>query len=86
MGTLGIRVNVLNIMYPMDIVNSIMDYESGDMSHEGEILFFQQLIDTGLAWTLQGSYGRTAIRLIKAGLCTEKGNNNASTPDCTNIR
>jgi len=85
MGTLGIRVYVLNIVYSMDIVNSIMDYESGDMSQKEEILFFQQLIDTGLAWTLQGSYGRTAIRLIEAGLCTEKGNNNASTPDCTNI-
>ena len=31
---------------------------------------YQHLIDSGLVWQLQGSYGRTAHHLIKAGLCT----------------
>ena len=31
---------------------------------------WQQLIDTGLAWSLQGWFGRTAIRLIEDGRCT----------------
>lgn len=37
------------------------------------IEFFQELIDSGLAWSLQGSYARTARRMIDAGWCVEGG-------------
>lgn len=30
---------------------------------------WQQLINTGLAWKLQGWFGRTANQLIKEGYC-----------------
>lgn len=56
----------------MDLVSKIMAYESGEMSDEKTIEFFQELIDTGQAWTLQGSYGRTARDFITAGVCKEK--------------
>jgi hypothetical protein len=32
---------------------------------------WQHLIDTKLAWALQGSFGRMARNLIEQGICTE---------------
>ena len=33
---------------------------------------WQHLIDTGLCWSLQGFFGRTAMRLIEQGVCSSK--------------
>ncbi len=38
-------------------------------SREQIIEAWQYLIDTGLAWSLQGWFGRTATRLIEEGIC-----------------
>ena len=54
----------------MDQVDKIIAYESGELDEEGIIELFQELIDSGLAWSFQGSYGRTARALIEAGYCT----------------
>ena len=54
------------------LVDKIMAYESGEMKEEEMIEFFQGLIDSGLAWQLQGHYGRTAWALIEAGHCHQK--------------
>lgn len=54
-----------------DIVDKIIAYESGEMS-DGQIIdLFQELVDSGHAWSLQGHYGRTARSLIEAGLISE---------------
>jgi hypothetical protein len=52
-----------------NLVEKITRYESGLMEMEEAVEFFQFLIDTGLAWRLQGSYGRMAHDLITAGEC-----------------
>lgn len=51
-----------------DTLNRIMAFESGELDDDETIELFQELVDTGLAWTLQGAYGRSATRLIEAGL------------------
>ena len=53
-------------------VQDIIDYEGGQMDWERLVEFFQGLIDSGHAWTLQGSYGRMAQRLINDGECIAK--------------
>ena len=50
-------------------VQDIMDYENGDMDWDRIVDFFQGLIDSGMAWKLQGSYGRMAQNLIDEGEC-----------------
>ena len=40
-------------------------------SEEQVIEAWQYLIDTGLAWQLQGWFGRTAAHLIGDGICEE---------------
>lgn len=56
----------------MKNLNTIIQYENGELTEDEMIALFQELIDSGLAWKLQGSYGRTARDLIEQGLCTEK--------------
>lgn len=51
-------------------MDRMVDWENGELDEADEIEMFQGLIDTGMAWTLQGMYGRHAARLIEAGLCT----------------
>lgn len=52
-----------------DLVGKIIDYESGNMTDEELISFFQELINSGMCWQLQGHYGRMASILIEEGLC-----------------
>ena len=56
----------------IDLTSSIIAYESGELSEDEAIALFQKLVDTGLAWQLQGSYGRNARALIEAGPCHTK--------------
>ena len=49
-------------------VDKIIRYESGEMTEEEIISFFQEMVDTGQAWQFQGHYGRMAAHLIEQGL------------------
>jgi len=50
-----------------DLTSRIIEFESGESSEEEIIELFQHLVDTGMAWTLQGSYGRMAQALLENG-------------------
>ncbi len=54
----------------MNIVDKMIALESGEMSEEETVEFFQELVDSGIVWQLQGAYGRAAMALIEAGLVT----------------
>ena len=56
-----------------EVTSRIIEYEMGEMSEEGVVELFQELVDTGLAWRLQGHYGRTAMALIEAGYVQRGG-------------
>lgn len=51
------------------MVDKIIRYENGEMGSDEIVPFFQELISNGMAWNLQGHYGRTATTLIELGEC-----------------
>ena len=51
-----------------DFTQKIVNYEKGELDANETCALFQELVDSELAWNLQGYYGRTAYALIEAGL------------------
>jgi len=52
------------------LTNYLIRYESEGLCEAETIELFQYLVDTGLAWRLQGFYGRQAMALIEMGAVT----------------
>lgn len=46
----------------------MLGWEQGELSQGKEMELFQRLVDSGLAWSLQGMYGRRAKEMLEAGL------------------
>lgn len=57
-------------MNNMDQLDQMIAWEQGELDEEGTVALFQALVDNGMAWKLQGAYGRMASDLISAGLVT----------------
>jgi hypothetical protein len=58
---------------PLDNIDRIIAYESGELTALDEIQLFSDLIKDGSAWTLQGHYGRTAMYWIEMGIINRDG-------------
>lgn len=54
-------------------IDSIIAFESGELDDMQTLELFAGLIKSGSAWSLQGSYGRTAASLIDSGFITTDG-------------
>jgi hypothetical protein len=54
-------------------LNLIIEFESGEISHENFLRLFSHLIEKGLCWKLQGFYGRTAQDLIDNKIISKEG-------------
>ena len=58
----------------MNITDKIIDFECGLLDDTGVLELFAELINSGTAWKLQGSHGRTESALIDAGYIDTDGN------------
>ena len=56
-----------------DLVGNIIAYEGGELNGEATLELFSHLIRSGMAWSLQGHYGRTAVSLIDNGYLSKEG-------------
>ena len=54
--------------------NALFDYEAGLLDDAATVRLFSDLVRSGVAWTLQGHYGRVAANMIKNGLIDASGN------------
>jgi hypothetical protein len=50
------------------LVDQLIAYEEGQITHDEEVAFFEHLVETGVCWQLSGHYQREAATLIEAGL------------------
>ncbi len=57
-------------MNDFDAITIAESADNNDYTEDEYLAAWQHLIDTGLAWRLQGWFGRTASRLIDDGYCS----------------
>jgi hypothetical protein len=50
------------------LVDQLIAYEEGQITHDEEVAFFEHLVETGVCWQLSGHYQRVGATLIEAGL------------------
>lgn len=51
----------------LHLTDDIIAYENGELEHDEVVALFQSLLSSGLIFSLQGSYQRTAQQLIDSG-------------------
>lgn len=69
-----------------DLTGKLIEYDTEGLESEEEVIeLFQHLIDCGWAWQLQGRIGRTAMDLIRAGLCHDPDTEQTSQEEETDL-
>lgn len=58
---------------PRVTATDLMAFEDGEMTPAETVDLFSRLIQTGMAWSLQGAYGRAAVTLIEEGILSDSG-------------
>lgn len=58
----------------MDLTSKLIDFEAGNMEPDEVLELFAHLVKTGLAWELQGMYGRIAKQMLRDGWINKEGN------------
>jgi hypothetical protein len=61
------------------LVDQLIAYEEGQITGDEEVAFFEQLVESGTCWQLQGHYQRVAATLLEAGLISSPVHPEAST-------
>lgn len=56
-----------------DMVGALLAFEADRLEGPDTIILFAHLVKSGLAWRLQGFYGRTAAALIDNGILDRAG-------------
>lgn len=56
-----------------DVTEHIIAYEQGELDRASILKMFSYLVSTGIAWQLQGHYGRVSEALIEEGYISKKG-------------
>jgi hypothetical protein len=51
-----------------DLVGRMMAFESGELTDDKALDLFSELVKSGMAWQLEGAYGRVAGDLIARGI------------------
>jgi hypothetical protein len=51
-------------------MRKLVALDEGTLTEQQEIELFQNLVDSGLAWQLEGRIGRQAADMIEAGVVT----------------
>ena len=65
-----------------DLSSKIVAYEQDELNGLEIIELFQELIDNGMAWKLQGHYGRMAMDLIEEKMCTPAMERDDASKEC----
>ena len=55
-----------------ELTKKIIAYEQGGLTHDETVVLFQELLDSGIVWDLQGHYGRMAYRMLEEELISER--------------